>query len=63
MFPIDPRRVSANALRAWQEARAVDALIDSVETERIALEQIDIDVQAWTDVQDLTEFVRGERIA
>lgn len=60
-FPVDPGQA------AWAEARdryasAQQAADDAAELERIALEQIALDVTAWDYVVDLDGFVRGERL-
>jgi hypothetical protein len=46
-FPVDPGQAAFNAAR------------DAAETERIAAEQIALDVDAWTSITDLDAFVLG----
>jgi hypothetical protein len=62
-YPRDPRQASADALRAQQISDTIDRALDAIETERIALEQIGLDVAQWGDIEDLPSFVRGERLA
>lgn len=62
-FPVDPGQAAYERLRQTAETARIDAELDLVETERIALEQIAIDVEQWPAVDDLPAFVRGERIA
>ena len=61
----DPGFAHWRNLRQTADTARIDAELDLIETERIALEQLMIDADEWASANgiDMGVFVRGERLA